>query len=267
MLQWLRRSAKPNTVTAEPLPCHGPSERKYPACVQGDTSWAKVVVTVFFQARLIIDHLPFAPTFIYSNMSTTSSVVDRRSLAAFIASCPIIDHHAHPLLPLAAQVESDLVATTTEASGPAQAAATTALPYIRAVDALSEDVDPPPGGASANERFQQYWSKRRGFEEDTFTTKSFAGIQTILLDDGLRHSQRLHPYNWHSRFLKSPAKRIVRIETLAEDILQEDLDRSGDAFLQALEAAIKAAIADEEVVGFKSVRLPPCVPIAAWKIG
>lgn len=196
-------------------------------------------------------------------MATKLTISDKRSLAAFIDSCPIIDHHAHPLLPLSAQTEADVIATTTEASGAAQSAASTGLPFIRALEGLFLGEESSMRDAPAKERFQQYLSKRRNFEEKSFTQQSFSGIQTILIDDGLRHPGALYPYDWHSQFLKSPAKRIVRIETLAEDILQEQRDRGGEASIRALESAIKNAIADKEVVGFKSVSCSMCCIVIA----
>lgn len=188
-----------------------------------------------------------------TSMGSTSQVVDRRSLASFIASCPIIDHHAHPLLPLSSQTAGDVAATVTEAQGDAQAATPSGLPFIRAVNGLQQAYATGSDEASTKERFQHYLDQRRGYEEKNFTRQSFAGIETILVDDGLRHPKAVHPYDWHSQFLKSPAKRIVRIETLAEDILAQHGDRGGEAFEHALKSAINEAIADKEVAGFKSV--------------
>ena len=42
-------------------------------------------------------------------------------------------------------------------------------------------------------------------------------IQCILIDDGLGGvSQYAEGYKWHDRFTRSPTKRIVRVEILAE---------------------------------------------------
>lgn len=99
--------------------------------------------------------------------------------------------------------------------------------------------------------------------------KCFEGIHTILMDDGL-DSKTVHSYDWHDQFTPGRTYRIVRIETVAADIMR-DLFNSGRlhiessieddeccadiwiTFLDIFEAKIADFIRDDEVVGFKSV--------------
>jgi glutamine synthetase len=89
--------------------------------------------------------------------------------------------------------------------------------------------------------------------------RCFAGIETVLADDGLDNAGDAEPYEYFSKITRSPSKRIVRIEQVAASIFEaaraqhEDMDDSFTASLASFTSAIKAAIADPEVVGFKSV--------------
>jgi glutamine synthetase len=92
-------------------------------------------------------------------------------------------------------------------------------------------------------------------------------MYSILMDDGLLTPQQIHNYKYHDQFTGAPTKRILRIETLAESLMAEltrearveDLavaDFMADTYLlftERFEIQIKQAIADPEVVGFKSV--------------
>lgn len=187
--------------------------------------------------------------------------MDRSSFLDYIARSPIIDNHAHNLLELDVQLDpiDQLLTITSEASGKALKHARHTLVHQRAVRQLCEIEGIPPDQAS----WDAYLKKRKTLSEDEFTRRSFQGIHTILLDDGLRHSSKLHPYDWHSKYLKSPVKRIVRIETLAEDILVEVATHYGEdechnsqavsSFRERLVQAIHDAMEDEHVAGFKSV--------------
>lgn len=86
-------------------------------------------------------------------------------------------------------------------------------------------------------------------------------------DDGLGMPEKAELYSWHDSFTKSKCKRIVRIETVAEDIIARyciaakagckpsdlELDWSGD-IVAAFRTEIERCIADPEVVGFKSIK-------------
>ena len=69
----------------------------------------------------------------------------------------------------------------------------------------------------------------------------------------------MHPYEWHNALTRSNCKRIVRIEKIAEDIVTRELGQShvsaetfGEQVTISFQTAIVNAIADPDVVGFKS---------------
>ena len=50
--------------------------------------------------------------------------------------------------------------------------------------------------------------------------KCLKGTYSILMDDGLGVPSEIHPYPYHDHFTLAPTKRIVRIETLAETLME-----------------------------------------------
>lgn len=177
-------------------------------------------------------------------------------LVKAIHTTPIIDNHAHPLLTPSAQPKHDLLAITTEAHGKAMKATPSSLSHIRAVNQLSEIL-----GCEAKwdavikateiekARLGHAWAKR-----------CLGGIETILVDDGLDGKDEVFGYQWHDQLTRSKCKRIVRIEKVAEDIidglLKNRVAGARDAFAtfkHFFRKAIRDFINDPEVVGFKSV--------------
>ena len=56
-----------------------------------------------------------------------------------------------------------------------------------------------------------------GYEELCQRNMKPAGIVSLLLDDGMDKIEELcYGYKWHDRFVATPSKRIVRVETLAQ---------------------------------------------------
>ncbi|KAI0312031.1 amidohydrolase-domain-containing protein, partial [Amylostereum chailletii] len=88
-------------------------------------------------------------------------------------------------------------------------------------------------------------------------------LETILHDDGLGGVNTLcESRAWHDQFVKSPCKRIVRVETVAQDILVKNfsadyqIDKPENAvsrFFLPFLAELHTAGRDPDVVGFKSV--------------
>jgi predicted TIM-barrel fold metal-dependent hydrolase len=177
-----------------------------------------------------------------------------------IGNTPIIDHHAHNLL-LPNEVKTrPLLSITTEAEGEALSFTTSTTSHIRAVKQLSEIL----GCADTWDSVQAVIAEKRNDPDDAWAQRCFEGIETALIDDGL-NEKTVHPYSWHSQFTRSKCKRIVRIEKVAETILKKHLaektpseSRPSSAqtlakWQKAFIAAIKNAIHDEEVAGFKSI--------------
>jgi len=178
-----------------------------------------------------------------------------------IQTTPIIDHHAHNLL-VASEINAHpFLSITSEASGPALQHARSTLSHLRAVKQLAEVL----GCEAKWERVEENIKLKRKEPNDSWARECFAGIETVLIDDGLDPSSVL-PYTWHDCLTRSKCKRIVRIERVAETITIEALSRlNGRAPKQSqleglmndiisdFKIAILDALGDANVAGFKSV--------------
>ncbi|KAI5204754.1 glutamine synthetase/guanido kinase [Aureobasidium subglaciale] len=184
-----------------------------------------------------------------------------------IRSCPVIDNHAHNLLLPSKQEAYDLLSATTEAHGDALADTHTSLSHIRAVRQLRELYN-----LEHDANWDDLMEKRADILQgnfESFLQRCFTGIHTILMDDGLDDTT-VYLYDWHDDFILDKTLRIVRIETVAADILREmhkkgslpigpamlNDDMCAEAwvtFLQAFESTIVTEINNPDVAGFKSV--------------
>lgn len=183
-----------------------------------------------------------------------------------IDSTPIIDNHAHNLLLPHELKARNFISITTEAEDGAVEATPSSLSHIRAVKQLSDILGCNPDW----DEVQAAVAKRREEPEDRWAKYCFEGIETVLIDDGLDAST-VYDWKWHDRLTRSPCKRIVRIEKVAESILDAilgkksqpsstghvDLAQESLALFKEWDAdfvrAIKGACQDPNVVGFKSV--------------
>ncbi|KAI0836693.1 glutamine synthetase/guanido kinase [Hypoxylon sp. FL0890] len=184
---------------------------------------------------------------------------DLKLLNAAIDSTPLIDNHAHPLLTVEAVSKHPLLSIATEANGAALDDSKTSLAHLQAVKHLAEVL-----------RCEQTWEavtaaveRKRAESRDDWTKRCLEGIETILIDDGLDVAGEAENFSWHDKFTKSKCKRILRIETLASEILirsfvgapgkstinEEQLTR----FINIFCNAIQESIDDPDVVGFKSI--------------
>lgn len=199
---------------------------------------------------------------------TADTVSTLDELRRVIRTCPVIDNHAHNLLRPQQLETSDFLTIITEASGQALEDTPKSLSHLRAARQLRKLYELP-----ADADWDTICKKRLELldkEPDKLISKCLEGTQTILIDDGLGDPSILETYSWHDKYTFSPCKRIVRIETIAADILsslhQQDKLPTGVAianeeacslawvtFITAFEQAIAASVEDEEVVGFKSV--------------
>ncbi|GAB7352108.1 hypothetical protein MBLNU459_g2606t2 [Dothideomycetes sp. NU459] len=188
-------------------------------------------------------------------------------LRLVVRTCPAIDNHAHNLLLPSEQEAYSLLGATTEAQGDAQEDTFTSLPHLRAVRQLRELY-----GSHQDADWKALMDKRHELltsHHDSLLRTCFEGIHTILMDDGL-DGANVHPYDWHDQFTQSKTLRVVRIETVAADIMrgmyhdgklpiglaiadEEPCETAWITFLGAFEAAIAAEIRDPKVAGFKSV--------------
>lgn len=193
--------------------------------------------------------------------SSTGMGVTKSQLADVVRAirkCPIIDNHAHPLLKPEALAKYPLISITTEASGHAIHAASTTLSHIRGVRQLAHVLDCGQTWEAVVAAIEQ----RRIHDYEDWVSECLDGIATILVDDGLDAPDDAEDYAWHNSFTRRPCKRIVRIETVAGRIVHKHTSffTAGDSMeevmsriLEDFERKILEAIADPEVVGFKSV--------------
>ncbi|KAK3685896.1 hypothetical protein B0T22DRAFT_381151 [Podospora appendiculata] len=191
--------------------------------------------------------------------TATSSHID--AVVRAIRNTPIIDNHAHPLLKLEAQGKHPLMSITTEATGDAIDSAITSLPHLRAVRQLASVLE---CGLTWESVVAAIEEKRIDTPED-WVADCLAGIETILVDDGLDDPEDAQDYSWHDDYTRSKCKRIMRIEKVAADLIKkigkavgtatqtDVLDDAFDEWIQEFDAHIKAAIDDPEVAAFKSV--------------
>lgn len=153
---------------------------------------------------------------------------------------------------------------TTEAQGVALRDTFKALPHLRAQRQLRTlyECEPDADWEAIQEKRKQWLEK-----PDALTRRCLKGTHCILMDDGLDNWQQVYSYEWHDEFTEGPCKRIVRIETVAERLMEtmlreareQDLD-SEDYFADTwvnftddFTRAITDAMDDPEVAGFKSV--------------
>lgn len=179
-----------------------------------------------------------------------------------IETTPIIDNHAHPLLNLDAVGRYPLLAIATEAHGDAIHASLTSLAHLRAVKQLAKVLRCEPTWEAVVNAIEQ----RRIEDYDAWVQQCLTGIESVLVDDGLDGADDVYPYTYFDNHVRGPARRIVRIEQVAVDIINSHCPEqvSGRktakdialAFSQAVtdfDLAIREAISDPEVVAFKSV--------------
>jgi hypothetical protein len=136
-------------------------------------------------------------------------------LAKVALSYPAIDNHAHPLLKAVHRAQFAFEGLISEASGTALTEdAVHTLACFRAAPQLGQVL-----GLRGDVTWECVKEAREKVDYDQLCRLFMepTGIQCILIDDGLGGSgQYAEDYKWHDRFARSPTKRIVRIEVLAE---------------------------------------------------
>ena len=136
-----------------------------------------------------------------------------------------------------------------EAQGVALTHATTSLAHLRAVQQLSKLYQCEPSWES----IKQY-RIAAGF--DKFTEQCFkaSGISCILMDDLFSSRDKVEiPYTWHDKLTTSSTRRIVRVESLAEQVAQSIEVAEPRKFVQEYLKLLVEAARNPDVAGFKSV--------------
>ncbi|KOS20488.1 Protein fluG [Escovopsis weberi] len=182
------------------------------------------------------------------------------ALLSAIEHTPIIDHHAHALLRAEATGAFPLLSIASEASD-ALEASRTGLAHFRAVKQLSAALACEPTWDAVEAAI----ARKHTESHREWTAQCLAGIECVLVDDGLAsegEEEEMTPWNHLDAFTPSACKRIVRIETVAEQLIARHCLGSStpsptpDAFnavTDAFKTEIERAIRDPNVAGFKSV--------------
>ncbi|ODA76791.1 hypothetical protein RJ55_07306 [Drechmeria coniospora] len=190
-------------------------------------------------------------------MVASASERDEEALRRAVLCTPIIDNHAHPLLRRDAMGRRPLLSVATEAHGEALDASRTGLAHFRAVRQLADVL----GCEATWEAVAAAVAGKREGQHDAWLRTCLAGIQCVLVDDGLDDGDA-EPYHHFDRFTPCPARRIVRIEQLAVALVESactscpadgDADEAFRTFARRFDSALADALADPVVVGFKSV--------------
>ncbi|KAK6348095.1 hypothetical protein TWF718_005910 [Orbilia javanica] len=195
--------------------------------------------------------------------SNTASFLVASSLSELehiIDYCPIIDNHAHPLLTeqtLGVYEASglNLLKCISEANADALKDAKNTLAYHRAFKFLQDGFSHLRCGPEKISSWDDWKEFRSGLDPAVFARECFNGLQTILLDTGLRYPAHeeieAHSVAWHNKLLKSPAKEILRLEYVAEEEIK--IQPNFQSWKAQLRDIIKKAINDDNIAGFKSV--------------
>ncbi|TAQ91123.1 hypothetical protein B7494_g555 [Chlorociboria aeruginascens] len=173
-----------------------------------------------------------------------------------IATTPIIDNHAHPLLRPAAYGKYPLLSITTEAHGEAMKATPSTLSHIRGVNQLAHVLGCPPNWDDVVKAIEV----KREEPDNAWAKRCLEGIETILLDDGLDGRDEVFGSAWHDQLTRSKCRIIKRIEQVAAEIIDALLKEAATIsdgfftkFLDEFERTIQRAIHDPTIVGFKSI--------------
>jgi hypothetical protein len=129
---------------------------------------------------------------------------------------PAIDNHAHPLLRAEMRHKIPFEGVISEAEGKALLEdAPQTLACFRATKQLAR--------LYGLEEDNVTWEYIKGYRATLNYTElcelcfKKSGIECILIDDGLTGTESLaEEYKWHEKFISGKAKKIVRIEVVAE---------------------------------------------------
>jgi hypothetical protein len=178
---------------------------------------------------------------------------------------PIIDNHTHNLI-LPTHAETiPFESITTEAQGRALRDTFKSLPHLRAARQLRQLYE---CGEDADwEDILEQRTEWLRSDPQRLHQRCFEGVHALLVDDGLAGPEKVYPYDSHDEYMQAPSKRIVRIETVAERLMERIVrDASEDdlgkakflpdiwvEFTDEFEREIQEAVRDPDVAGFKTV--------------
>lgn len=173
-----------------------------------------------------------------------AAVTSLSALSSYIYGHPLIDNHAHPLLLPSHTTLYPLESITSEAHGRALTEHSNSLAHFRAIRFLSSWL-------GCAESWEAIKAARAALDHEQWSRRCLAGVQAVLLDDGLDAEGEVESVAAHERFLMAAAagkgeggrgvRRIVRIERVAEQVLAGLFAKSPE-LRQAASASASASI-------------------------
>ncbi|KAI6576332.1 hypothetical protein MCOR09_001135 [Pyricularia oryzae] len=205
-----------------------------------------------------------------SPSAAAARTAELEELVRVIQSTPAIDNHANPLLGRKEPENFPLLVGTATGTGDIADAVEMTLGQQRALRQLAMALQCEPSWDAVAHGIR---NKRLDEAEYVkWVAKCFAGVDTILFDDGPRDQNKTHDLTWHDRFLSGSCKRIFGIETVAAEIIdshakvyyhssststgrrrRQSPDDVFDRMLDDFGIAVKQAIENIDIVAFSSV--------------
>lgn len=160
-----------------------------------------------------------------------------------LSKFPAIDQHAHNVLKPEATAQYPFAAAFTESHDPevVEQHARHTLFFRRSLRDIAKLLECEPTENAILERREQL-----GLEALTRTCLEHSNLEAIYLDDGFL-PDAIQPIEWHCQFVS--VRRLLRVEVLAEKILQETT--SFDDFVDRFRSELDPP--PSNVVGFKSI--------------
>eukprot|EP00252_Welwitschia_mirabilis_P011169 TRINITY_DN2511_c0_g1_i1.p1 TRINITY_DN2511_c0_g1~~TRINITY_DN2511_c0_g1_i1.p1 ORF type:complete len:844 (+),score=165.73 TRINITY_DN2511_c0_g1_i1:452-2983(+) len=172
-------------------------------------------------------------------------------LSEAISRIPLVDAHAHNIVCL----DSDFpfVRCFTEAEGDALKDVPHSLSFKRSIRDIAELY-----GCNAKLEDVEKCRSCLGLERVCSLCFAASNISAVLIDDGLRIS-KMHDIGWHTDFVPYVG-RILRIETVAEDVLNEGilggntwtLESFTKCFVSKLKSLAKVVVSFKSIVAYRS---------------
>jgi len=179
----------------------------------------------------------------------------QRSVLAFVAAQPLIDHHCHGVM----RGGGDLAGLLNEADGDAVA---DGMAFDSLAGLSFRRWCPPLLGLPSHASAESYRERRAALsaEEVNRTFLGACGIAALCVDTGYTPDDLLSPAET-AGFAGAGAFEIVRLEQVAESLARDGVGATGfpDAYRRALGERVTAPSFGITVAGFKS--------IAAYRVG
>ncbi|TGZ77071.1 glutamine synthetase/guanido kinase [Ascodesmis nigricans] len=195
-----------------------------------------------------------AATDMETDLVVPAHITEITALQKLIRECPIIDHHAHPLVGDEQLPNTPLESLFTDDSISALEDASRTFLAARAIDVMSKVY-------KCDATLTDIKTARNAIDRGERTLRCFEGVSCMLIDTGIRLPGQVY-YSAHNLLVPNPCKRIVRIESVAEDIMKHQVEEhkytddwlvNFNTWLGSVEVTLNTEIHNDEVAGFKTV--------------